>query len=172
MYGKMMVITTSMKKNPVWITEEESLEDTSTVPTWAGCAVHAGYPVTHSNLLNPHSAFINPLQTGGQHEEGGNAQLIIGAPLPSPGTSYSQKKSRGADPGKVKALCKERQAPSSWRTGEGHVPKQQCHPQLSLGEASWRFFGARNRVLHIPGFLRWSEIAPSCLGQTPSSAWS
>lgn len=26
------------------------------------------------------------------------------------------------------------------------------------------FFGTRNRVLHIPGFLQRPEIAPSCLG--------
>lgn len=59
---------------------------------------------------------------------------------------------------------KERQAHSSWPTQEGHVPKQQCQSQLSLRRASWHFFGAENRVLHIPGFLQSPEIAPSSLG--------
>lgn len=57
---------------------------------------------------------------------------------PCLGTMYP--KSRGADRVMLKALSKDREPHSCWPTREGHVPSQQCHPQLSLGRASWHFW--------------------------------
>lgn len=89
----------------------------------------------------------------------------MGLHPPCPATLYP-KSFQILEPPRVmlKSLSKERQPHSSWPTREGHVPNQQCHSQLSLSRASWHFFGTRNRVLHIPGFLQSPEIAPSCLG--------